>query len=209
MLPPTHPCLPLSFLTFSGPSIPLLSQLPFRFLTPSVLTSFRPSQFWVLTTKPLFFLSFSSRFRLTAAFPVPASALASSVSPLSPAWFPMPSFQVPVLSSTVRFLSPFPDSLPQPFHRCLPSFPLSLVRFSSGLFHFLLAFFRLLAFRFQLLSLLLFLSSSSRFRLAAAFPVPRPRSRFLGFPFISGLVSRAFLPGFCTRLCCWFHFALP
>ena len=32
-----------------------------------------------------FFLSFSSRFRLTAAFPMPASALASSVSSFSPA----------------------------------------------------------------------------------------------------------------------------
>ena len=65
-----------SLLTFSGPSIPLLSQLPFRFLTPSVLTSFRPSQFWVLTTKPLFFFSLPSRFRLTAASPVPVLALA-------------------------------------------------------------------------------------------------------------------------------------
>ena len=205
MLPPTHPCLA----TFSGPSIPLLSQLPFRFLTPSVLTFFRPSQFRVLTTKPLFFLSFSSRFRLTAASPVPVSALASSVSPLSPAWFPVPSFQVLVLGSTVRFLSLFPASLPQPFHRCLPSSPLPLVRLSSGLFHFHLAFFRPLAFRFQLLSLLLFLSSSSRFCLAAAFPVPALALAFLGFPSISGLVSRAFLPGFCTRLCCWFPFALP
>ena len=33
----------------------------------------------------------------------------------------------------VRFLSSFPVSLPQPFHRCFPSYPLSLVRFSSGL----------------------------------------------------------------------------
>jgi len=239
MLPPTHPCLS----TFSGPSIPLFSQLPFRFLTPSVLTFFRPSQFRVLTTKPLFFLSFSSRFLLTDAFPVPALALAflgfpflsglishaflpgfctrlycsfpfalpcfaptavpqvltffsafsrplpfrsfplpfrflssarlplpatqpsahpflffpvlpcscfpgappwlspSSVSPFSPAWFPVPSFQVSVLSSTVGFLSPFPDSLPQLFLRCLPcafafglspSFPLSFVCFFSG-----------------------------------------------------------------------------
>ena len=81
---PAHPCLPLSFPTFSGPSIPRLSPFPFRFLTPSVSAFFRPLQFWVLTTQPLFFLSFSSRFRLTAAFPVPASALASSVSPFSP-----------------------------------------------------------------------------------------------------------------------------
>ena len=33
----------------------------------------------------------------------------------------MPSFQIPVLSFAVRFLSLFPASLPQPFHRCLPS----------------------------------------------------------------------------------------
>ena len=33
---PAHPCLPLSLPTVSGPSIPLFSQLPFRFLTPSV-----------------------------------------------------------------------------------------------------------------------------------------------------------------------------
>ena len=104
MLPPTHPCLA----TFSGPSIPQLSLLPFRFLTPSVSTSFRPSQFWVLTTKPLFFFSFSTRFCLTAASPVPALALA-----------------------------------------------------------------------------------------------------FLGFPFLSGLISHAFLPDSCTQLYCSFPFALP
>ena len=162
MLPPTHPCLA----TFSGPSIPQIALFPFRFLTPSVLTFFRPSQFWVLTTKPLFFLSFSSQFRLTAASLMPASALASSVSSFSPAWFPVPSFQIPVLSFTVRFFSLYPVSLPQPFHRCLPS------AFASGLFHFRLTFFRPLIFRFQLLSLLFFLSFSSRFRLTAAFPVP-------------------------------------
>ena len=68
----------------SGPSVPRLSPLPFRFLTPAVSAFFRPLQFWVLTTQPLFFLSFSPRFRLTDAFPVPVSALASSVSPFSP-----------------------------------------------------------------------------------------------------------------------------
>ena len=114
-----------------------------------------------------------------------------------------------LLSLAVRFLSLFPASLPQPFHRCLPSLPLSLVRFSSGLFHFLLAFFRPLTFRFQLLSLLLFLSTSSRSCLAVAFPVHRLGSRLLGSLFISGLVSRAFLPDSCTQLYCWFPFALP
>ena len=62
-----------------------LAPLPFRFLTPAVSAFFRPLQFWILTTQPLFFLSFSSRLRLTVALPVPASALASSVSPFSPA----------------------------------------------------------------------------------------------------------------------------
>ena len=43
---------------------------------------------------------------------------------------------------SVCFLSSFPVSLPQPFHRCFPSFPLPLVRFSSGLFRLLSASFR-------------------------------------------------------------------
>ena len=42
----------------------------------------------------------------------------------------MPSFQIPVLGFAVRFLSLLPASLPQPFHRCLPS------AFASGLFPF-------------------------------------------------------------------------
>ena len=62
-----------------------LSSLPVHFLTPAVSAFFRPLQFWILTTQPLFFLSFSSRFRLTVASPVPVSALASSASPFSPA----------------------------------------------------------------------------------------------------------------------------
>ena len=82
---PTHPCLPLSFPTSLGRPFHGLSPLPFRFLTPAVSAFFRPLQFWVLTTQPLLFLSFSSRFCLAAASPVPDSALASSVSPFSPA----------------------------------------------------------------------------------------------------------------------------
>jgi len=65
----------------------------------------------------------------------------------------MPSFQVPVLGFAVRFLSLFPDSLPQLLVRCLPS------AFASAIFHFRLAFFRPLPFRFQLLSLCFFLSA--------------------------------------------------
>ena len=78
----------------------------------------------------------------------------------------MPSFQVPVLGFAVRFLSLFPVSLPQPFHRCLPS------ALTSGIFRFRLAFFRPLTFRFQLLSLLFLPFLSSRFRLTVASPVP-------------------------------------
>ena len=61
-----------------------LSSLPVHFLTPAVSAFFRPLQFWILTTQPLFFLSFSSRFHLTVVSPMPVSALASSVSPFSP-----------------------------------------------------------------------------------------------------------------------------
>ena len=43
----------------------------------------------------------------------------------------------------------------------------------------------------------------------SCFPGARLRSRFLGSPFLSGLISRAFLPGSCTRLYCWFPFTLP
>ena len=82
---PTHPCLLLSFPTFSGLSIPRLTPLPFLFLTSAVSAFFRLLQFWILTTQPLFFLSFSSRLCPTVASPVPVSALASSVSPFSPA----------------------------------------------------------------------------------------------------------------------------
>ena len=45
----------------------------------------------------------------------------------------MLSFPVLRTRLSVRFLSSLPASLPQLFHRCFPSFPLPLVRFSSGL----------------------------------------------------------------------------
>ena len=35
----------------------------------------------------------------------------------------------------------------------------------------------------------------------SCFPGARLRSRFLGFPFLSDLISHAFLPGSCTRPC--------
>ena len=85
LLLPTHPCLPLSLPTSLGRPFHGLTPLPFRFLTSAVSAFFRPPQFWILTTQPLFFLSISSRPCLTVAFPVPVSALASTVSPFSPA----------------------------------------------------------------------------------------------------------------------------
>ena len=43
----------------------------------------------------------------------------------------------------------------------------------------------------------------------SCFPSARLRSRFLGLPFLSSLISHAFLPGSCTQLRCSFPFALP
>ena len=69
----SHSCSSGAYLMLSLSVFPL----PIRFLSSASLP--------VPATQPLFFLSFSSRFRLTVASPVPASALASSVSPFSPA----------------------------------------------------------------------------------------------------------------------------
>ena len=135
-------------LTFHG-----LSPLSINFLTPAVFAFFRPLQFWVLTTQPLFLPFRSSHFRLTVASMLYPSALAFRFSIFRSAWFPMLHFRLPVLSSSVCFLLPYPASLPQLFHRCFPDLPVSFVPFFSGLFHFRSAFFRLLPFRFRLLSL--------------------------------------------------------
>ena len=94
----------------------------------------------------------------------------------------MLSFQIPVLGFADGFLSPFPDSLPQLFLRCLPhalafglspSDPLSFVRFSSGSGYS---------------------ASASSFPLFpvsphSGFPGAPFRFRFFGFP-------RSFRPGF-------------
>jgi len=108
----------------------------------------------------------SFRFLSSASVPLPATQLSVSSVPLFLALplsgfssasvlpFSSPVFHLlfrlvshasfPVFGTwlSVRFLSSFPVSLPQPFHRCFPSFPLPLVRFSSGLFCLLSASFR-------------------------------------------------------------------
>ena len=94
----------------------------FRFLASPTLFPFRSAHFRSLPVRfrllsPLFFLSVLPQFRLTAVSLLAASALASSVPPFSPAWFPMPSSPVLLLGSSARFLSSFPASLPQLFHR--------------------------------------------------------------------------------------------
>ena len=65
------------------------------------------------------------------------SAFASTVFHFPSAWFPMLSSSFSVLSTTVCFLSLYPASLPQPFHRCIPSlsfryFPLHCCFLSSA-----------------------------------------------------------------------------
>ena len=93
----------------------------------------------------LAFCFFLSSFFL---FP-PHSGFLSAPSPLSlpwlspflPTWFPVSSLPVLRTRLSVRFLSSFPVSLPQPFHRCFPpalafglspSLPFSFVHFRSG-----------------------------------------------------------------------------
>ena len=107
----------------------------------------------------------------------------------------MPSFQIPVLGFADGFLSPFPDSLPQLFLRCLPYalafglfpfVPFPFVPFSSG------SDYSASVSSFPL---------SSRFRLTAASSVLPLRFRFLGFPRsfrpdFSCLFSRFFVLGF-------------
>ena len=71
---------------FAPTAVPPVLPLCFRFRAlPFRSVSFRPLLFRFLLLSFLFFLSFSSRFRLTAASPMPVSALASSVSSFSPA----------------------------------------------------------------------------------------------------------------------------
>ena len=120
-----RPCLPLSLLTFLGFHFHGLSPLPLLFLTPAVFAFFRPLQFWVLTTQPLF-LPFPLLPDSASQWLPQRSALA-----FAPAVFPVLSCLVsraflPGFGTwlSVCFLSSFPVSLPQPFHRCFPSFPL-------------------------------------------------------------------------------------
>ena len=104
----------------------------------------------------------------------------------------------------VRFLSPFPDSLPQLFLRCLP------FAFAFGLFPVLSASFRTLLSRFRLFSFL-FLP----FRSLPVSPhswLPRcSASTFASavFSVLPDLVSHVFLPGSRTWLSACFFSSFP
>ena len=140
--------------------------LVFRFL--SSTSALAPHYLASVSSVP-----FSSCFCLTVASSGDPSAFASWFSPFFPAWFPVHSFPVPVLSVPVCFLLPYPDSLPQLFLRCLPSV------FTSGIFRFPSAFFRPLRFHFRLLS-----TTVLPFRL---FPAS-PHSGSSGAPFLLSLL---------------------
>ena len=125
-------------------------------------------------------------------------------SPFFPTWFPVSSFPVLRTRLSVCFLSPFPDSLPQLFLRCLPC------ALAFGLFPFPSAFFRPLLFRFRLLSFLfrpfLFLPVS------ASQMLPRCcLSAFasLLFPVLSDLISHVLFPGSSYSAFCSFPFVPP
>ena len=92
---------------FSGLSIPRFSPLPFHFLTPAVFAFFRPLQFWVLTTQPLF-LPF-------LIFPVPPHSS-----------FPGASFRFPFQIFRIPFRLVSRASLPAFSTRLSCMFPFTL-----------------------------------------------------------------------------------
>ena len=169
---------PLSVSLFGSPPGPVPD---FRFLSStSVLASHYSAS---VSSFP-----FSSCFCLTVASSVLVSAFASSFflvlsRLISHAFLPVSGTQL-----SVCFLSSFPASLPQLFHRCLPS------AFAFGLFPSFSASFRPLSFSGS--DYLAFCSSfpfSFRLRLSVAFPVLRSHFRSFGFP-------RSFPPNFlCGR----------
>ena len=115
----------------------------------------------------------------------------------------MHPFTVLVLTLTVCFFSPFLDSLPQLFLKCLlPTCVFRIVHLTS-------AFFRPLQFNFRLLSFLFLPFRSSRFYLTAVFSMHPFHSHFQDFPVTWYLISHASLHGSLTWLYWWFLFVLP
>ena len=115
----------------------------------------------------------------------------------------MHPFTVLVLRTTVRFLSPFPDSLPQLFLRCL------LLVLTFRIVRLAFIFFRPCWLNFRLLSSLFLPFCSSRCHLTAVFSMHPFHFHFQDLPVTLCLISHAFLHGSLTRLYCWFLFVLP
>ena len=115
---PFHRCLPSAFASGLSPSDPL----PFVRFTSGSDYSARCS------SVPFFLASPHQRLLQCPAPPLGFPVFHLLLRPVSRASFPASGTWLPVC-----FLSSLPASLPQLFHRCFPSFPLSLVRFTSGL----------------------------------------------------------------------------
>ena len=90
-----------------------------------------------VSSVPFFLFPPRSGFSSASVLPFGFPVFRLLCRPVSRAAFPVSGTWL-----SVRFLSSLPASLPQLFHRCFPSFPLPLVRFSSGLFRLLSTFFR-------------------------------------------------------------------
>ena len=106
----SHSCFSGAYLPISLPVFSVLPSVPFRSL---------PLPFRLLSL--CFFLSALRTLRLTAGFPSRLRFLSSpSLFPDLHGWFPVRFPPVLLTQLSVRFLSSFPASLPQLFHRCFP-----------------------------------------------------------------------------------------
>ena len=229
---------PGSPLTFCFPSFPLFRfclslgfrfhdrlPLPLLFLTPAVFAFFRPLQFWVLTTQPLFLL-FSS-LHVSASQWLLRCSFASFVAQVFPLSFRLISHPVcPILLTQLCCSFPFalPCFAPTAASQVLVFFPVSFVPLflTSVLPCLMLSFvrFRLSGSGYSAFSL--FRSASSQTRLAPACLVLLCFFRRSGFHGFLRLVSHPlsfrfcllgslprFFSSFPTSLPQLFHWCLP
>ena len=84
LLPPAHPCfLAFAFWLLWALDSTAFTPFPLDFLTSAVFAFFRPLQFWILTTQPLFLLfPFLPVFASQWLFQCSSSAFASWVFPV-------------------------------------------------------------------------------------------------------------------------------
>ena len=203
LLLPTHPCLPLALPAVLGRPFHGLSPLPFRFLTSAVSAFFRPPQFWILTTQPLFFLSNLPGLASQWLFRCPVPLSLPRFPPyLRPDFSCLPSGFLYSASLLVSFRSSLLRSHSRSTGACLPFL---LPAFSAS----------------GLLSFVRSPSVSSYSAFCSSFPsLPGLASQWLfrctisasaslAFPVLSNPVSRVFFPGSCTRLSVRFLSSFP